>query len=133
LYPARPPRNVNNRVRFSRSARTVLFQAVDHDLELSRAADDHRQTYESQFRLEGFYTFSKAVSGGVMEGSTDNALVQDFRNLSLDHARLDNDRKHNFVHIVCLGRELLPSTHRSRDHRRLGVIVHRDASKAVRR
>jgi hypothetical protein len=37
------------------------------------------------------------VSGGVMEGSTDNALVQDFRNLSLDHARLDNDRKHNFV------------------------------------
>jgi len=49
------------------------------------------------FGLKGFYTFSKAMSGGVMEGSTDNALVQDFRNLSLDHARLDNDRKHNFV------------------------------------
>ncbi|MFN0171479.1 MAG: TonB-dependent receptor domain-containing protein [Bryobacteraceae bacterium] len=56
--------------------------------------------FRNHFSVKSFYTLAKGLSGAVMEGGTSNALVQDFRNMALDYARLDNDRKHNFVTSV---------------------------------
>jgi hypothetical protein len=78
-----------------------------------------------RFGLKGFYVWSKGVSGGVMEGATDNALVEDFRNMKLDHARLDNDRKHVSVTSLVWNVDYFskPLAHRLIDGWQLSAIV----------
>jgi hypothetical protein len=49
------------------------------------------------FGLKSFYTFSKSMDGAQMHNNTTQGLAQDFNNLSLEKARGDFDRRHNFV------------------------------------
>ncbi len=48
--------------------------------------------FRNHFSVKSFCTLAKGLSGAVMQGGTSYALVQDFRNMALDHARLDNHR-----------------------------------------
>ena len=52
------------------------------------------------FSAKGFYTFSKALEDAVLENSTVNGGAQDYRALSEERGRTDNDRRHVIVASV---------------------------------
>ncbi len=56
--------------------------------------------FQHNFAVKSFYTRAKGIVGGIQEGASSNGLAEDFRNIGLDRARLDNDRKHVFVSSI---------------------------------
>ena len=50
--------------------------------------------------VKSFYTFSKAIEDAVLENNTVNGGAQDYRNLSEERGRTDNDRRHAMVASV---------------------------------
>lgn len=49
------------------------------------------------FQFKGYYTFSKSLEGANMQNTTTGGGAEDFRNLRLERARTNNDRRHNVV------------------------------------
>jgi Carboxypeptidase regulatory-like domain/TonB dependent receptor len=49
------------------------------------------------FSAKGFYTFAKSIDDAELENNTTNGGAQDYRNLSLERARSDFDRRHVMV------------------------------------
>jgi hypothetical protein len=50
-----------------------------------------------RFLFKGFYTFSKSMEGARLQNDTTDGGAHNQRNLALERARTDNDRKHNVV------------------------------------
>jgi hypothetical protein len=49
------------------------------------------------FTLRAYYTWSKSLEGAQTQNDTTTGGAEDFRNLSLERARTNNDRHHNLV------------------------------------
>lgn len=50
--------------------------------------------FAHHFSAKGFYTFSKDLEGAQLDNNTTNGGAEDYRNLSLERGRSDNDRRH---------------------------------------
>jgi hypothetical protein len=69
-----------------------IINAAYHGLQTSvRKRTSHGLT------LQAFYTFSKSLEGAQTQNNTPTGGAEDFRNISLERARTNNDRRHTFV------------------------------------
>jgi hypothetical protein len=54
----------------------------------------------NRLTVRAFYVFSKAIEDVQLDNNTVNGGAEDFRNLSLDRGRSDNDRRHSAIGSV---------------------------------
>jgi hypothetical protein len=90
--------NVNNRraIDNGQLAQVFLVQSMENTAYngLQITAEKRMGHHVS---AKGFYTFSKAIEDVELDNNTTNGLAQDFRNLSEERGRSDNDRRQNMV------------------------------------
>jgi Carboxypeptidase regulatory-like domain/TonB-dependent Receptor Plug Domain len=56
-----------------------------------------RKQMKHGLAFQAYYTFSKSLAGAQTQNNTPTGGAEDFRNLSLERSRTDNDRRHNFT------------------------------------